>query len=166
MSFFWVGHFGFFFQKNIFFWFLSMKTSSPFILGIIYFCTMDGFFRILKKTSSELICTQSYCLESFNWNSNLEWALMSKVDQSCFIERFISNKTPPGSIRFATLQILRNGKKTLFNRRPVGSTDQAYSSCFYFRISWILMEWPWFCFFDSHGFLQGLRNLKHWLLQN
>ena len=29
-------------------------------------------------------------------------------------------------------------------RRPVGSTDQAYPSCFYFRISWILMERPWF----------------------
>ena len=37
---------------------ISMKTSSPFIWGIIYFCTMDGFFRILEKTSSELICTR------------------------------------------------------------------------------------------------------------
>ena len=26
---------------------------------IIYFCTMDDFFRILEKTSSELVCTQS-----------------------------------------------------------------------------------------------------------
>ena len=40
--------------------FISMKTSSPFIWGIIYFCTMDGFFRILEKTSSELICTRLY----------------------------------------------------------------------------------------------------------
>ena len=28
-------------------------------------------------------------------------------------------------------------------RRPVPSTDQALPSCFYFRITWILMEWPW-----------------------
>ena len=35
-----------------------MKISLVFIWGIIYFCTMDGFFRILKKTSSELICTR------------------------------------------------------------------------------------------------------------
>jgi hypothetical protein len=49
-------------------------------------------------------------------------------------------------------------------RRLVGSTDQAYPSCFYFRISWILMEWYWFWFFGSCGFLQGLRSLKHWLL--
>ena len=26
------------------------------------------------------------------------------------------------------------------SRRPVPSTDQAIPSCFYFRISWILME--------------------------
>ena len=29
-------------------------------LGIIYFCTVDGFFRKLEKTSSELICTRLY----------------------------------------------------------------------------------------------------------
>ena len=40
---FWV----FFSKKKI--CFISMKTSSPFILGIIYFCTMDGFFRILEE---------------------------------------------------------------------------------------------------------------------
>ena len=33
-----------------------MKISLPFIWGIIYFCTMDGFFRILENTSSELVC--------------------------------------------------------------------------------------------------------------
>ena len=49
-----------FFFKKIFFCFISIKTSSPFIWGIIYFCTMDGFFRILEKTSSELKCTRLY----------------------------------------------------------------------------------------------------------
>ena len=52
--------------RNLFFCFISMKTSSPFIWGIIYICTMDGFFRILEKTSSELICTRQY-LEC-RWN--------------------------------------------------------------------------------------------------
>ena len=42
--------------------FISMKTSSPFIWDITYFCTMHGFFRILEKTSSELICTRLYSL--------------------------------------------------------------------------------------------------------
>ena len=58
--FFWVGHFKFCFSKKKCFCFISMKTSSSFIWGIIYFCTMDGFFGILEKTSSELICTGLY----------------------------------------------------------------------------------------------------------
>ena len=49
-------------------------------------------------------------------------------------------------------------------RRPVPSTNQALPSCFYFRIPWILMEHR-FLFLCSLGFLQGLRSLKHWLLQ-
>ena len=53
--------------ENALFWFLvigffkkkknQMKISLALIWGIIYFCTMDGSFRILEKTSSELICT-------------------------------------------------------------------------------------------------------------
>ena len=50
-------------------------------------------------------------------------------------------------------------------RRPVPSTNQAIPSCFYIRISWILMEYRCFFFFCPLGFLRGLRSLKHWLLQ-
>ena len=35
----------------------------------------------------------------------------------------------------------------LSSRRLMGSTDQADPMCFYFRISWILMERLWFYFF-------------------
>ena len=47
----------------------------------------------------------------------------------------------------------------------VGSTDQACSSGFYFRIAWKSMKQP--CFLQNHSlsFLQGLRSLKNWLLQ-
>ena len=38
------------------------------------------------------------------------------------------------------------------------STDQADSRGFYFRISWILMEWRWFYFFRPLHLLQGLRS--------
>jgi len=44
-------------------------------------------------------------------------------------------------------------------------TNQADPGCFCFRISWILMERRWFYFFRPLHFLQGLRSLKHWLLQ-
>jgi hypothetical protein len=33
-----------------------------------------------------------------------------------------------------------------WTRCPEGSTNQAYSSCFYFRIAWKLMEWLRCCF--------------------
>ena len=38
------------------------------------------------------------------------------------------------------------------------STNQADSRCFYFRISWILMEWRWFYFFPPLHLVQGLRS--------
>ena len=39
------------FLKKLFFCFFPMKISLAFIWGIVYFCTRDWFFRILKKTS-------------------------------------------------------------------------------------------------------------------
>ena len=54
---------------------------------------------------------------------------------------------------------------TINTRCIMVSTDQADSRCFYIRISWILMEWYWFYFFHPLHLVQGLRSLKHWLLQ-
>ena len=61
MRFFWGGHFEFFKSAilNFFLPHLSEKPS-PFIWGIIFFCTMDGFSRILEKKLSELLCTRLY----------------------------------------------------------------------------------------------------------
>ena len=52
----------FFSEKNFFFCFILLKRPKAFIWGIIFFCTMDEFFRILEKTSSELICTRLYVM--------------------------------------------------------------------------------------------------------
>ena len=38
------------------------------------------------------------------------------------------------------------------------STNQSDPSCFYFRITWILMERRWFYFFRPINLLQGLRS--------
>ena len=51
------------------------------------------------------------------------------------------------------------------NRCLMVSTNQAYPSCFYFRISWILMKGRWFYFFRPLHLTQGLKSLKHSLLQ-
>ena len=50
---FWVGHFDFFLLH-------FSEKRSPFIWGIIFFCTMDGLSRILEKKLSELLCTRLY----------------------------------------------------------------------------------------------------------
>ena len=81
MRFFWVSHFDFF-------CFISMKTSSPFIWGIIYFCNMDGFFRIMEKTSSELICTRLYLIGFyFGSSSNFVWHITYKLPDVVHIEK-------------------------------------------------------------------------------
>ena len=61
MRFFWGGHFEFS-ESAILNFFLPhlCEKSSPFIWGIIFFCTMDGFSRILEKKLSELLCTRLY----------------------------------------------------------------------------------------------------------
>ena len=53
----------------------------------------------------------------------------------------------------------------LFTRCLMVSTDQADSHCFYFRISWILMQRHWFYFFRPLHLVQGLRSLEYRLLQ-
>ena len=60
---------------------------------------------------------------------------------------------------------LQMAKQYLRGRCLMVSTDQADPSCFYFRISWILMGWLWFNFFCLLHLVQGLRSLQNWLLQ-
>ena len=40
--------------------FFPMKIIVAFVWVIIYFCTMDGFFRILEKTSSEVLLSPCF----------------------------------------------------------------------------------------------------------
>ena len=81
MRFFWGGHFEFSKSAILNFFLLHLcEKSSPFIWGIIFLCTMDGFFRILKKTSFQLFCIRlyvafdrpSYCLY---FHSSVYWSL-------------------------------------------------------------------------------------------
>ena len=52
------------------FWFFFLlhlcEKSSPFIWGIIFFCTMNSSSRILKKTSFQFFCTRLYSMMK-NW---------------------------------------------------------------------------------------------------
>ena len=57
---FWFMVFGYWVVQKKLVCFFSMKRPNAFKWCSIYFCTMDGFFRILKKVLSELICTRLY----------------------------------------------------------------------------------------------------------
>ena len=64
------------FSKKNCFCFFPMKIGMAFTWGIIYFCTMDGFFRILEKNSSELICTRLYLA---NKDHNVKFNLVALI---------------------------------------------------------------------------------------
>ena len=56
---FWGGHFEFLSRPFwIFFLLHFIEKCSPFLWGIIFFCTMDSFSRILEKKLSKLLCTR------------------------------------------------------------------------------------------------------------
>ena len=73
MRFFWGGHFEFSKSAILNFFLLHLcEKSSPFIWGIIIFCTMDGFSRILEKKLSELLCTRLYVSKKREYIATLQ----------------------------------------------------------------------------------------------
>ena len=93
MSFFWGGHFEFSKSAILNFFLLHLcKKSSPFIWGIIFFCTIDGFSRILEKKGGGLLCTPLYILWytlSFTM-SGLYSRIISKEDFIPFSQKLSS----------------------------------------------------------------------------
>ena len=60
----------------------NILTGS--VWGIIYFCTMDGFFRILEKTSSEVLL---HCLLVHSVLQNLYLCYFISVTCQCLFIR-------------------------------------------------------------------------------
>ena len=101
MRFFWGGHFEFSKSAILNFFLLHLcEKSSPFIWGIIFFCTMDVFSRILEKKLSELLCTRLYmCYDKDEfWNCELKtiprwiglkWYLILKSSKSILNALFL-----------------------------------------------------------------------------
>ena len=69
--FFWGGHFEYFESAILNYFLLHFSEKrSPFIWGIIFFCTMDVFSRILEKKLCHLLCTRLYLIWSNYFNSS------------------------------------------------------------------------------------------------
>ena len=116
----------------LFFWSSISKYSAQFTTTILYII-LELYFH---GYNMDYICWP-YVL----WNFKKEAWFNGSFHWTCWID-----------------ECGKNNNNWLYSRRPVPSTDQALPSCFYFRISWILMERPWKHFFGSCGFLQGLRS--------
>ena len=88
----------------------------------------------------------------FSLFSNDQGNLLSGIDNKTVIKmwNFNLNKYVLFSVNIKCLMV---------------STDHADPSCFYFRISWIMTERRWFYSFCPLHLVQGLRSLRHWLLQ-
>ena len=69
MVFFLNGHFEFFLSKIFFLMFISNEKNLGFHMNYHFFCTMNGFFRILEKRLSELICTRQYVFTLYFYNN-------------------------------------------------------------------------------------------------
>ena len=82
--------------------FSTMKRTKAFIWGSIYFCTMDGFFRIFKKAVSELICTLLYLIPY--------WCNIFLPGQGCWLQfssslAFLSLHLSPPNIGFLVMYL-------------------------------------------------------------
>ena len=98
MRLFWGGHFEFLSRPFWIFFLLHFNEKcSPFLWGIIFLCTMDGFSRILEKKLSKVLCTRLYVC---TYKSHIiylytYWDLWSIVEYLYFISAaftaFLSN---------------------------------------------------------------------------
>jgi hypothetical protein len=103
---------------------------------------------------------QANCLYQ-SWPCTMGWHVLQK-SIIFFQFNYLQNKKKTHTTFFNSLCILQlfyNFCKYLNNVLCIMvSTDQADPSCFYFSISWILMERSWFYFFCPLHLVQGLRS--------
>ena len=154
-------------------WILSKNTAptTP-VMNAIQFltkiCSQVPRSRAFLRDNLGLASTLTNLLVSLGVNSSSKSSKVLELLR--FVSHGISIIRQESYLEKLIVQLLRLLKSTfhlhwICIRRLVGSTDQACSSGFYFRIAWKSTERP--CFLPNHSlsFLQGLRSLKNWLLQ-
>ena len=113
------------------------------------------FFPICKRKEFKLF----QLLENFKKNvpmhhpsikKSLANPIIFSLVISSIVVHYLTNKME-FQLR-KTNKYRRQKSKIIITRHPVPSTDQAIPSCFYFRISWILMEQRCFYFFVTSNF--------------
>ena len=106
-------------------------TAVPTGVSILKNSTVIWKFQLEKLEELDMI----YLL-IFNFSASGRYF----ADDNRNVQQFFNNSSD-------WISALIRKRSYMYTRRLMGSTDQADPSCIYFRISWILMEWPWFYFF-------------------
>ena len=159
-------------NSNIFLYLLTV-TVSHYSCYVILLLDMQSQTKERSRKNCNAIYFNAHidCHRAkINWHLTVYIISLIKTFLCIYVYLFTSSR--PTRHVHCTVQTKERSWKNcnatstyLLSRRPVGSTNQAYLSCFYCIISWILMEQHFFIFFCPLRFVQGLRSLKHWLLQ-
>ena len=115
------------FSKKFFFVFAQWTKPRRFIWGSVYFCTMDGFFRILEKRLSELICTRLYIPTYFLFNM---YHFSGKSQPYLFLLQWLWHLLkrkwhlkPEKPIYFIKRKKWQNGKRPLLMKKLLKLTE-------------------------------------------
>ena len=152
-------------NSNIFLYLLTV-TVSHYSCYVILLLDMQSQTKERSRKNCNAIYFNAHidCHRAkINWHLTVYIISLIKTFLCIYVYLFTSSR--PTRHVHCTVQTKERSWKNcnatstyLHWRRPVGSTNQAYSSCYYFRILWTLMELPWNNFFRSYGFLQSLRS--------
>ena len=120
-------------------------------MGTVAFTSPNFILRNFSQLSEKKFTKRS-CFRKNNWEYWKCWKLWRIECQSLSFDWLIDTAVP---IWICTIKAIAmracwkyilvrpDTSMVLGSRHSEGSTNEAYSSCFYFRISWILMKRPW-----------------------
>ena len=130
--------------SNLFGNLLTKFNCNFFVFTYVMYATR-GRFLLLHPFLLFLLSNfwQVFC-KSY-WNSEL--IFKGQILRSLFLSKYAMNFINIYMSNYPNISGYMSPPISSYTRCLMVSTDQADSHCFYFRISWILMEWCWFYFF-------------------
>ena len=124
-----------------------------------------SMYTILLRLSTVLLITHNSALKNFTKQARRSLKLKRKKIFAEVLQHAIaaaaaldSSCSQSHHAIIKSLLSLSTATTYIHTRCLMVSTNKADPSCFYFRISWILMERRWFYFFRPLHLLQGLRS--------
>ena len=138
-------------------WTLKSQKSQITIL-LLNQCSISAVLSIVRFAGDQKTALTGESLYIERPYMTLDGTLIM-LQKNAFSSKSVTFNSSEGTYYAITLLLWQC--YNLCIRRPVPSTDQALPSCFYFRISWILMERRWKTFFWFLRLSAGPQKLDH-----